>query len=114
MVQVEDTQSTSGDASQMDPEESSVLILKGVKSGTSVRPTGSDIAKGEVVLTAGTTITPAEVSCAVSLHLNCAAARATMVDALLFLNPHQYIRLRSYDASAGMLIHNCHDLLAHA
>jgi molybdopterin molybdotransferase len=38
-----------------------VAIFRGVRSGTSVRPAGGDIRRGEIVLRAGTTIRPAEI-----------------------------------------------------
>ncbi|KAG5179608.1 MoeA N-terminal region-domain-containing protein [Tribonema minus] len=74
VVKVEDTQAMAGDASLMDADEKTVRILKGVAAGTSIRPIGSDIAQGEVVLTAGTRVTPAEVG----LLATCGIATVTI------------------------------------
>lgn len=61
--QVEDTAAVDGeDSSKFGPEEKSVRILKGVRAGQSVRPTGHDIVQGAMVMRAGEVIQAAEVS----------------------------------------------------
>lgn len=49
------------DSSKFSAEETSVRILKGVRPGQSVRPTGHDIVKGATVMRAGEVVQAAEV-----------------------------------------------------
>lgn len=62
VVKVEDTSAVEGDAaSEFSAEENSVRILKGVKTGQSVRHVGFDIEEGATVMCAGERIGAAEV-----------------------------------------------------
>lgn len=60
--QVEDTAAETGPSSSFSADEKSVRILKGVRPGQNIRPTGHDITKGTTVLHAGDRIEAAEVS----------------------------------------------------
>ena len=58
VVQVEDTELVS---STPEGEEATIRILSRVSPGTDVRPVGSDIAKGEVLLPGGCQLFAAEL-----------------------------------------------------
>lgn len=66
VVKVEDTAAVDGDdASTFNAEEKSVRILKGVRTGQSIRPVGFDIVEGATVMKAGERIGAAEVRAAI-------------------------------------------------
>ena len=58
VVQVEDTELVS---STSDGEENTIRILSSVSPGTDIRPVGSDIAQGDILLPGGCRILAAEL-----------------------------------------------------
>lgn len=68
---MEDTAAVDSEASSASSaDEKCVRILKGVQAGQSVRPVGHDIVEGATVLKAGEIVSPAEVSCCISVGTN--------------------------------------------
>ena len=65
VVQVEDTELVSSTAQG---EEDTITILVSVTPGTDIRPVGSDIAKGKVLLPAGSQLFAAELGKTVNLY----------------------------------------------